>query len=302
MPRKPPVVLLLALALACLVSTALFSQSVKGRPRKGAAPPPVSYRGIIPGVTSAEELRAKLGAPLFEAPWYAWKMLYRATPNEYWLGGPSEELVPYIHLPHPLVTLRGLRKSAASPHVAGVKEYYGLLPHKEDPNLRMTGLFLEHPGINENEALRQLAAPYGKSDPAHSLSAAYVRGVPWHTPSWVSTRRAVYMKADHSEPDAWLLEDIQLRCELAAERLGAALQHALEFQDRIPLALFQVPWQVSRFSSPMASASMPGRFIGVRAPWWWLHRVLRCWHKLTPRPYPPTECSQTVSLFVKQIA
>lgn len=188
---------------------------------------------------------------------------------EYWLGGPSEELVPYTHLSHPLVTLRGLRKIAALPKVSGIKEYYGLLPFKEDPNLRMTSLFLKHPGIDEGEALRRLATPYGKaakgvirfwqltsqgmelfpwnagwlirrigkSNPIHSLSAAYARGVPWHTPSWVSTRRAIYMKADHSEPDPWMLEDIQLRCELAAERLGSAWQHGLNIKDRIPPAL-----------------------------------------------------------------
>ena len=188
---------------------------------------------------------------------------------EYWLGGPSEELVPYTHLSHPLVTLRGLRKIAALPQVAGIKEYYGLLPYKEDPNLRMTALFFHNPNIDETEALQRLAEPYGKaadgvirfwkltsqgmelfpwntgwlirrigkSDPVHSLSAAYVRGVPWHTPSWVSTRRAVYMKTDHSEPDPWMLEDIQLRCELAAAQMGAAGQHAVEIQDDIPPAL-----------------------------------------------------------------
>ena len=50
----------------------------------------------------------------------------------------------------------------------------------------------------------------GMSDPNHSLSAAYIRGMPFHTASWVSTRRAIYMKTDRSEPDAWLLEDVQL--------------------------------------------------------------------------------------------
>ncbi|MDQ1257142.1 MAG: hypothetical protein QG656_1744, partial [Candidatus Hydrogenedentes bacterium] len=155
---------------------------------------------------------------------------------EYFLGGPSEEVEPYLHLSHPLATLRGLQQIAKVPHVVGIKEYFGLIPDKEDPNLRMTGLFFHQPDIGEEEALDKLAEPYGdaaagmkrfwwltsesmelfpwdtswlireigKSDPVHSMSAAFIRGVPWHTPSWMSTRRAVFMKVDASEPDAWM--------------------------------------------------------------------------------------------------
>lgn len=174
---------------------------------------------------------------------------------EYWLGGPSEELEPYLYLSHPLVTLRGLKTIAAVPGACGIKEYFGLIPDKEDPNLRMTGLFLAKQDIDEDEAITILAQPYGRaakgvtqfwrltsqgmelfpwdaswlireigrSDPIHSMSAAYVRGVPWHTPSWMSTRRAIFMKVDDSEPDPWMLEDIQLRCQLAADCMNEAL-------------------------------------------------------------------------------
>jgi hypothetical protein len=176
--------------------------------------------------------------------------------GEYWLGGPSEEVEPYTHLAYPLVTLRGLQALAAVPELAGIKEYYGLLPDQEDPNLRLTGLFFSNPAIDAETALAKLAEPYagaaaaviqfwrltseamdlfpwdaswlmraiGRSDPAHSLSAAIVRGVPWHTPSWCSTRRSLFMVVDTAAPpDPWMLEDIQLRCELAAERMQRAL-------------------------------------------------------------------------------
>jgi hypothetical protein len=176
--------------------------------------------------------------------------------GEYWLGGPSEEVEPYTHLAYPLVTLRGLQALAAVPELAGIKEYYGLLPDQEDPNLRLTGLFFSNPTIDAETALAKLAEPYagaaaaviqfwrltseamdlfpwdaswlmraiGRSDPAHSLSAAIVRGVPWHTPSWCSTRRSLFMVVDTAAPpDPWMLEDIQLRCELAAERMQRAL-------------------------------------------------------------------------------
>jgi hypothetical protein len=184
---------------------------------------------------------------------------------EYFLGGPSEEVEPYLHLAHPLTTLRGLKQIAQVPHIAGIKEYFGLMPDKEDPNLRMTGLFFNQPDIGEEAALDKLAEPYGsaaaamkrfwrltseamelfpwdtswlireigKSDPVHSLSAAFIRGVPWHTPSWMSTRRAIFMKVDAAEPDPWMLEDVQLRCELAAERMAQALAVGRELDNKI---------------------------------------------------------------------
>lgn len=174
---------------------------------------------------------------------------------EYWLGSPTEELEPWTRIACPLVTLRGLRSLATIEELAGVKEYYGLLPDQPDPNLEATALFLAEPDITEDDALGRLAAAWGeagpllretwrrtgeamelfpweatwliralgRSDPAHPTSAALVRGVPWHTPSWASTRRSTFMVVDTADPaDPWLLEDIGLRCGLAAERLERA--------------------------------------------------------------------------------
>ena len=189
---------------------------------------------------------------------------------EYWLGSASEELEPYTRLPYPLVTLRGLRALAGVPGLSGVKEYYGLLPDQEDPNLRMTGLFFGNPQIPEEEALGRLASPYGaaadrviefwrltsqavelfpwetswliralgRSDPAHALSAALIRGVPWHTPGWCATRRSTFMVVDTADhPDPWLLEDVQLRCELAARSMEDALRLGEDLRGRVPTAL-----------------------------------------------------------------
>jgi hypothetical protein len=188
---------------------------------------------------------------------------------EYWLGGPSEELETFYHLAHPLVTLRGLKTIAAVPGVVGIKEYFGLNPTVEDPNLRMTGLFFSNPAISEAEALKALAKPYGRaaggmiefwrltsqgmelfpwetswfirevgrSRTDHSLSAAMLRGQQAHTPSWCSTRHAIFMKTDDSQPDPWMLEDVQLRCQLAADRWGAALARGGQFADSVPAPL-----------------------------------------------------------------
>ena len=174
---------------------------------------------------------------------------------EYWLASPSEELETFAHFPYPLVTLRGLKAIANVPGVIGIKEYYGLNPTVEDPNLRMTSIFFKHPTISESEALQLLAKPYGKAakdmmdvwrltsegmemfpweiswnirrfgsrPPIHGLEAAALYGMIAHTPSWASSRKAIYMKTDNSKSDPWLIEDIQMRYQVAAERFGAAL-------------------------------------------------------------------------------
>jgi hypothetical protein len=173
---------------------------------------------------------------------------------EYFLGAPTEEVEPYVALSWPLVTWRGLRTIAAL-NVAGVKEYYGSIPTRPDANLAMTAIFFARPDLSEDEALRRLAAPFGdqaaniaefwrqtsaamerfpweaawfirklgRCDPRHSMEAASIRERHSHTPSWVSTRNAIFMKTDDTRPDPWLLEDVQLRCDLAARHLTRAV-------------------------------------------------------------------------------
>ena len=181
--------------------------------------------------------------------------------GEYFLGAGTEETEPLTHLAHPLVTLRGLKALGAVPGLRGIKEYYGLAPEKEDPNLLATSLFFENPDIGEEEALTRLSAPYGpaaesitrfwrltsegmelfpwevswyirqigRSAVDHSLSAAMIHGQQCSTPSWDSTRHGVFMKVDDRQPHPWMLEDIQVRCELAvarwrdAEAVGASI-------------------------------------------------------------------------------
>jgi hypothetical protein len=174
---------------------------------------------------------------------------------ENFLGAASEEVEPYNHLAHPLVLLRLLRSISQVEGVMGIKEYYGLLPDQEDPNLRTVAFFLANPQISDDALLEQLARPYGgvscgvaqfwkltsaamemfpwdsswfmreigRSEPCHALSAAFLRGYCAETPSWLSTRDAIFMKVNNEEPHPWMLEDVQLRCAMAAQRFEAAL-------------------------------------------------------------------------------
>jgi hypothetical protein len=51
----------------------------------------------------------------------------------------------------------------------------------------------------------------------------------------MSTRRAIFMKVDmQEEPDPWMLEDVQLRCELAAEWMEKALAVGQDVQAAVP--------------------------------------------------------------------
>ena len=190
--------------------------------------------------------------------------------GEVWLGGATEEMEPFIHVPTPLATLRALRAVNASGPLKGIKEYYGLIPDREDPNLRMSGIFFADPDISDEAALTKLAEPYGpsaakvaeywklvsmaveiypwdvswlsrevgKSDPAHLLSAATLKGASWQTPSWQSTRRGLFIRTDQTTlPNHWLREDVQLRFEQTATLLDEALAAATAARPEVPAEL-----------------------------------------------------------------
>ena len=72
---------------------------------------------------------------------------------QYFLGGTSEETEPFF-LSHPLVTLRGLKAIAAVPGLVGIKEYYGLGPDRDDPNLPHDAHFLSQCGDRRGGSTR----------------------------------------------------------------------------------------------------------------------------------------------------
>jgi len=173
---------------------------------------------------------------------------------------PDEETEPLEHLAYPLTVWRGLRKIAALPGVTGIKEYYGLLPEREDPNLAATSLFMGEPLLSEDEAMIRLAGQYGPAAASveqfwrcassgmefypwdcswmgrqigrartdHSLTMPILRPMLCPTPSWQSTRGTVFMRTENTEAHPWLLEDVGLRCRQAAERWAEAENNGIE--------------------------------------------------------------------------
>jgi len=187
---------------------------------------------------------------------------------EHFLGAPSEEVEPFNHLSFPLVILRALKKiGKLRPN--GIKEYYGIVPSSSDVNLRTTSLYFANPEITEEQALAELSAIYGDCagemvkfwrlqgeamelypwnaswwirnigccDPVHSMRAAFIRGEQAHTPAWESTRRAIYMKTDDLPADPWMLEDVGLQCQIAADRMLETYQVGKSIEKSVPKEL-----------------------------------------------------------------
>ena len=138
--------------------------------------------------------------------------------------------------------------------VCGIKEYYGMIPDRYDPNLAMTGLKLTNPGMTNQEALQKMSKPFGKNAAEvlsaweyasqgvglfpydatwhfsqlimmqqgmvfHSWNNAHIRGEVAQSPSWLSTRRGLYMLTEERISHPWLFEDIELRCAASSEKL-----------------------------------------------------------------------------------
>ena len=55
-----------------------WGQAVDGDVPDDAPPPALTYHRLVPGLSTANDVRKTLGEPLHEAKWYAWKMLYPA--------------------------------------------------------------------------------------------------------------------------------------------------------------------------------------------------------------------------------
>jgi len=180
---------------------------------------------------------------------------------EAFLSSANEEVEPWENLPVPLVTIRQLRALDAVDGVVGVKEYYGIVPEGQDVNLAAAAQYFADPDADEATLLARLAdrlggpglaefwtltssayeqypwdatwfaRQLGRSQPVHALSAATVRGSQsaasaWETPAWRSSRGSVFMRTTNDPAHPWLLEDVELRCRMAARTMERAVARA----------------------------------------------------------------------------
>lgn len=60
----------------------VWGQAVKGTVSAEDPPPPLTFRGLVPGLDLGAKVRQVLGEPVFEAPWYDYKLYYPARDRE----------------------------------------------------------------------------------------------------------------------------------------------------------------------------------------------------------------------------
>lgn len=176
---------------------------------------------------------------------------------EGFFGAATEEVEPFVRLQSPATTYRQVRRMVSVEGVTGVKEYYGVDTSWADPNLLAASAALSGEEVSESELLRSLSDGYGpgavrrdveevwrlaseamdlypwdaswfvrevgRSDPEHSLNAAFIRGFCADTPSWRSSRGSSFIAVTDAEAHPWLLEDLQLRWESCAQRQEQAV-------------------------------------------------------------------------------
>ena len=166
----------------------------------------------------------------------------------------NEELEP-LEIPAPRLADEAWLAIMRQPGIAGIKEYYGLQPTKIDLDTEVLRIRLAGFTGGTQELLQKIAEPFGNaagevftylnllsdarqiypSDASwfgreigkaridHGWSAAFIRGQQANTPAWRSTRKIIFMMTDDVQPPFWLLEDIQLRCQIAADTTQQAL-------------------------------------------------------------------------------
>lgn len=173
--------------------------------------------------------------------------------GEGYFSSQTEE-VQALGIPCPRLVDEQIAAMRAVPGVVGLKEYFGVLPLRPDLNLAMFTARVHDPAATTDQLLDRITARFGdrqgdakvaceelakamqmmpfeaswfvrllsKSSIDHGWAGATIRGQMADTPSWNSTRAAMFMKTDDREPHPDMLEDVGLRCEIAAAHLAAA--------------------------------------------------------------------------------
>jgi hypothetical protein len=163
------------------------------------------------------------------------------------------EEVQSLAIPCPRLVDEEYRAMTSVDGIVGLKEYFGVLPLMPDLNLAFFTARLKRPDATTDQLIDQITSKFGpqqadvkklceesseamrfmpweaswhlrllsKAAIDHGWSAATIHGGMADTPSWNSTRHAMFMKCDNAQPHPDMLEDVQLRCEIAADHLKA---------------------------------------------------------------------------------
>lgn len=179
--------------------------------------------------------------------------------GEVFLASANQELEPLQRIATPRLTAEELDAMAYIESLSGVKEYYGIIPDRYDPNLEMTAIKFANPDKSNHDALQEMARPYGNNKESvlaawentamgyslfpwdatwrftnlpknqvdiqvfHKWDVAQIMGSVAPSPSWKSTRRSLFMLTEDEVLNPWLFEDIELRSSASATKLQNAI-------------------------------------------------------------------------------
>lgn len=172
---------------------------------------------------------------------------------ESFFASATEEVEP-LSIPAPRLVDESYQAFMRVPGIVGIKEYFGVNTDSPDFDLDLLSERLQHPMATTNDLIATITKRYGvaqidvitylgltsdaletypwdaswsarevgRASVDHGWSGATIQGATWQTPSWQATRHAKFMKTDDTQPNFWMLEDVELRCKLAADILDKA--------------------------------------------------------------------------------
>lgn len=173
--------------------------------------------------------------------------------GEGFFGGSGEDIHPLTHLACPRLVFQQLEAFRRTEGVAGIKEYYGLVPAHFSVNIALFRAYLRDPHAALEALLEPIAERYGKRaspvlreaweataqamelfpwDASWALRRIFavspgqawprVPNASWMTPSWQANRRGFYLVTDETDQDPWLREDVGLRAVMAGRAFSRA--------------------------------------------------------------------------------
>ena len=196
---------------------------------------------------------------------------------ESFFSSASEEIEP-LSIPAPRLVDEEYLAFSRVPGIIGIKEYFGINTSAPDLDLDILQARVQGPSRTTDELVAEITKRFGTAQPDvraylgllsdalqtypwdaswqarevgkastdHGWSGATIQGHSWDTPAWQATRHARLMKTDSGQPHFWMLEDVELRCNLSADLLDKAddlskriLDGLLDTSDRAQFAQIQ---------------------------------------------------------------
>ncbi|RZM26730.1 MAG: hypothetical protein EOO88_15940 [Pedobacter sp.] len=186
--------------------------------------------------------------------------------GEIFMASANEEVEPLQHIAAPRLVFEQLESLYKLEKLAGVKEYYGILPDKYDPSARLAGMKLKNPKLSFEQAIREMAKDFKGNEQVvkqaweatsqalqlfpwdatwnfrrlpkrghvfHTFARAGIPGRVAVSPSWMSTRKSLFMLTTNEPQDPWFYEDMELRCKASDDKFSDAITNYMQLAETL---------------------------------------------------------------------